>query len=119
MELSTSFWVSHLPILREHNSCTGRGFNVKVCNGYRVGDLRFRLPVNISSYNQSFDATQYGLTCVAQNSTASSNLVKTAGKIIGYIFGDDDEPKTPQSEDCECESIVHLAFVQPLARSYS
>ncbi|TEB38537.1 carotenoid ester lipase [Coprinellus micaceus] len=71
-----------------------------------VGDLRFRLPVNISSYNQSFDATQYGFTCVAQNSTASSNLVKTAGKIIGYLFGDDDEPKTPQSEDCLTLNVV-------------
>ncbi|KAJ3506803.1 hypothetical protein NMY22_g17130 [Coprinellus aureogranulatus] len=71
-----------------------------------VGDLRFRLPVNVTLYNQSFDATHYGFTCVAQNSTPSSHFVETIGRIAGYIFGDDDTPKTPQSEDCLTLNVV-------------
>ncbi|KAF5332574.1 hypothetical protein D9611_005208 [Ephemerocybe angulata] len=71
-----------------------------------VEDLRFRLPVNITSYNQSFDATNYGFTCIAQNSTPSSDFVKAVGNLASFFFGDDNTPKTPQSEDCLTLNVI-------------
>ncbi|EAU92417.2 carotenoid ester lipase [Coprinopsis cinerea okayama7 len=70
-----------------------------------IGDLRFRLPVNISSYNQSFDASSYGYTCINQNSSSSTSLVSVVASIAGDIIGDDD-PTTPQSEDCLTVNVI-------------
>lgn len=74
-----------------------------------VEDRRFRPPLNITSYNQSFDATQYGFTCIAQNSTPSSDFVRNVGNLIGFLVGDDNQPKTPQSEDCLTLNVVKPA----------
>ncbi|KAH6874981.1 carotenoid ester lipase, partial [Coprinopsis sp. MPI-PUGE-AT-0042] len=56
-----------------------------------VGDLRFRLPVKIDSYNESFDATQYG-------DTKFATLFQPAAP-------------TPQDEDCLTLNVVRPAGI--------
>ncbi|KAH6874982.1 carotenoid ester lipase [Coprinopsis sp. MPI-PUGE-AT-0042] len=69
-----------------------------------VGDLRFRLPVNITSYNQSFDATQYGYTCINQNSSSSTNPFGAAASLFSDLQEIFDQNSTsvdiPEDEDC-------------------
>ncbi|TFK24286.1 carotenoid ester lipase [Coprinopsis marcescibilis] len=70
-----------------------------------VGDLRFKLPVNISSYEQGINATEYGFTCISQNSTTNSDLIDVVGSIAGDIIGHN-QTHTAQDEDCLTVNVI-------------
>lgn len=81
-----------------------------------VGGLRFRLPVNISSYNQSFDATEYGYTCINQNSTSSNNLfgavASLAGDIGRLLDRNNSSASPPQDEDCLTLNVLRPSNIE-------
>ncbi|KAH6916593.1 carotenoid ester lipase [Coprinopsis sp. MPI-PUGE-AT-0042] len=77
-----------------------------------VGDLRFRLPAKINSYNESFDATQYGFSCIQQNAPTSANPLEPVALLLSEIRDlFQPAPPIPQDEDCLTLNVVRPAGV--------
>jgi acetylcholinesterase len=57
--------------------------------------------MKIPSYNESFDATQYGYSCIQQNSPTSANPLDAVARLLGEIWDlFQPAPPIPQDEDC-------------------
>ena len=72
----------------------------------RVGDLRLRLPVPVSGYSGTIDATQAATQCVQltppiREDMPAQMLADMLAEVGGLVGGS----ASPQSEDCACIRI--------------
>ncbi|KAJ7599915.1 carotenoid ester lipase precursor [Mycena floridula] len=80
-----------------------------------VGNLRFRLPQQISTYKGSFNATAYGPACPQQKIKVPI-LMGIPQEIVDYIVNFFHGVKFPDSEDCLTINIIKPASATSASR---
>lgn len=80
-----------------------------------VGDLRFRLPQSLPSYQSNFNATNYGLSCMQQALTlpiVKGAAAEFSNQLLNSVFN----KIVPNSEDCLTLNVVKPASATPSSK---